>query len=216
MWQRRSRSVPAWQRRRTGQQGVELRVDRTNGARRGIGFLDLSQDLGLTHDHGIEAGGHPENMTYRIALVVFVQILAIGLRIEAVKLAQETLQIGGTVGGAGQHLHSVASGDNHGLLDARIGRQGFHRFRQPRLRDGKLLTHFDRCGLVVHADDDEVHERNLCVRLKLLAAHAPKAMTKAKVARNAARRPRQPEFQRVYSSSMYTAHIMKDNRILGS
>ena len=41
-------------------------------------------------------------------------------------------------------------------------------------------------------------------------------MTKAKVARKAARRPRQPELQRVYSSSMYTAHMMNDSRIFGS
>ena len=54
------------------------------------------------------------------------------------------------------------------------------------------------------------------MRLKLFAAHAPKAMMKAKVARNAARRPRHPELQRVYSSSMYTAHIMNDSRIFGS
>ena len=41
-------------------------------------------------------------------------------------------------------------------------------------------------------------------------------MTNAKVARNAARRPRHPELQRVYSSSMYTAHMMNDSRIFGS
>ena len=155
-------------------------------------------------------------MTHRIALVMFVQILAIGLGIEAVELAQETLHIGGTIRGARQHLHPVAGGNDHALLDAGIGRQGLHRFRQARLRNGELLAHFDRCGLVVHADDDEVHERNLCVRLKLFAAHAPKAMMKANVARNAARRPRHPELQRVYSRSKYTAHMVNDNNIFGS
>ena len=136
-------------------------------------------------------------MPHGITLVVFVQILAVGRGIEAVKLAQETLQIGGTIGGARHHLHPIAGGNDHAFLDAGISRQAFDRFRQARLRDGELLAHLDRCGLVVHADDDKVHERNLCVRLKLLAAHAPKAMINANVARKAARRPRHPELQRV-------------------
>ena len=42
------------------------------------------------------------------------------------------------------------------------------------------------------------------------------AARKAKVERYAAFRPRQPEFQRVYTSSMYTAYISSESTILGS
>ena len=198
------------------EQSIELRVDRANSARRSIRFLDLTQNLRLAHNHRIKACGDPEDMTHSVALVMFIQILAIGFGIEAVKLAQEAVHIGGAIRSSSQHFHPVAGGNDHAFLDTGIGRQALYRFRQARLGDGKPLAHFDRCGLVVHADDDEVHERNLCVRLKLLAAHAPKAMMKAKVARNAARRPRHPELQRVYNNSMYTAHMMNDNKIFGS
>ena len=202
---------------RPGQQRIELRVDRSHGARRGVRLLHLAQDLRLADDHRVQAGGHAKHVPHRIAIAMFVEVLAIGRRIEAVELAQKPVQVGGAVRGARDQFHPVAGGNDHALLDTGIGRQALRRFRQASLGNGEPLPHFDRRGLVIHADDDEVHDAmNLCVRLKLLAAQTPKAMRKAKVARKAARRPRHPEFQRVYSSSMYTPHMTNDSRIFGS
>src|SRR5271165_6361054 len=69
-----------------GQQRVELRIDRSDGARRGISFLHLPQNLRLTNNHRIETGSNAENVPNRIALAMFVKILAVRLRIEAVEL----------------------------------------------------------------------------------------------------------------------------------
>ena len=40
-----------------------------------VGLLDLPQDLGLAHHHGVQARGHPEEMTYGLAAAVDVEAL---------------------------------------------------------------------------------------------------------------------------------------------
>ena len=46
-----------------------------------VGLLDLPQDLGLAQDHGIEAGGYPEEVLHRLRTLVDVQgLLQVGRR----------------------------------------------------------------------------------------------------------------------------------------
>ncbi len=184
--------------KRASQQRVELRINRSHRARRGISFFHLTQDLRLTHHHRIQTRSYAKHMPHRITLAIFIEVLAVRRGIKAVKLLEESVEIGCPIRRARQQLHPVASGNDQSFLDARIIRQLFHRLRQARLGDGKLLAHLDRRRPMIHADEDKVHEAiNRCTRLKLFAAHAPIATTNAIVARNAARRPRQPAVQRV-------------------
>src|SRR5579862_3235976 len=119
--------------------------------------------------------------------------------------------------GARKYLNAIAGRNNHGFVHAFALEQRLDRFRQLRLGDGEPLAHLNRCSAMVDAGEDEVHQMlNLWKRLNVFAAQAKIAITKAKVARNAARRPRHPELQRVYSRSMYTAHSTNDSTILGS
>ena len=48
--------------------------DRARGARHGEGFLHLAQNLRLADHHGIEAGGHAEEMAYRFLVAVLVEM----------------------------------------------------------------------------------------------------------------------------------------------
>src|SRR3974390_1422724 len=156
-------------------------------------------------------------MPHGIAFAVLIEILAIGLCIESIELVQAFVQIDVRVLSASDQLNPVAGGNDHRLFDTWLRRQRLHRLRQPRFRDGELLAHLDRSGLVVHADDDQIHTGgNLCTRLRLVAAQTPSGTAKANGASKAARRPRHPELQRVYSRSKYTIHMMNDSRILGS
>ncbi len=57
-----------------GEQLIELGAHRSNGAGGGVGFLYLSQDLGLAYYHGIEAGGDAKNMTDGVVFAKFVKM----------------------------------------------------------------------------------------------------------------------------------------------
>ena len=182
----------------SSQQRIQLRIDRSDRPRGGISFFDLPKDLRFAHHHRIQAGGHAKHMPHRIALVIFVKVFAVGCGIETVKLLEKSVEIGSPIRRTRQQLHPVAGGNDQSFFDPGIRRQLLHCLGQSCLRNGEPLAHLDRRRPMIHADEDEVHEAiNLCTRLKLLAAHAPIATTKAIVARNAARRPRQPAVHRV-------------------
>src|ERR1044071_3980599 len=182
----------------------------------GVSFFYLAQNLRFAHHHGIEAGSHAEHMAHSVALLKFIDVAIQGSGVQAKIAAQKSPKIG-SLFGAGEHFHPVARGKDHAFIHAGLLHQAADRVRQLRLRDSEPLTHLQRCAVVVHADDVEVHGAiNLCVWLKLLAAHASTAAPKANVARYAARLPRHPALQRVYKSTMYTTHIRPESRILGS
>ena len=48
--------------KRALQQMFELAADGARGARYGEGLLHLAQNLRLAHHHGVQAGGHAEEM----------------------------------------------------------------------------------------------------------------------------------------------------------
>ena len=66
------------------EQRIELRVHRADGARGGVGFLHLAENLRLANHHRVQTGGNAKHVTHGVALAIFVEILAIGLSIEAV------------------------------------------------------------------------------------------------------------------------------------
>ena len=101
-----------------GQELIELRIDRAEGARGGVGFLDLSQNLRLADHHGIQAGGDAEDVLDGLKALMLEDVRLVLAAAEAEVFAHEALQIAIAVLGAGEDLHPVAGGDDHGLLDA--------------------------------------------------------------------------------------------------
>ena len=56
----------------------------------------------------------------------------------------------------GQHLNTVAGGDDHALADAGLGGEGASGVRQIVARDGDALAQLDGRGLMVDADEHEL------------------------------------------------------------
>ena len=91
----------------------------TNGAHRtggGVGFLHLSENLRFTDNHGIETGGHAEQMPHSIFLAKFVKVRIEIVGIDVKVIMQESAKVGVAVGGVGNDLDAVAGGDHHALL----------------------------------------------------------------------------------------------------
>src|SRR5215467_12300298 len=199
-----------------GEQRLQGGVDRADAAGHGIRLLHLPQNLRFAHHHRVQAGGHAKNVAHGFALLKFIDMRSQKIRAYAKVDVEKASQVG-VLPGAGEHLHAVAGGEDHTFFDARLLHQGADRVRQLRVSHRQAFAYLKRRAVVVYADEMKVHgAKNLCVWLKLLAAHASTAAANANVARYAARRPRQPAFHLVYSSTIYTTHIRPESRILGS
>ena len=67
-------------------------------ARRGVGRLDLTEDLRLSDDERIEAGGDAEEMARRVDAAMAVEVLGQPRRVEAMIVAEEAAErLGGRV-----------------------------------------------------------------------------------------------------------------------
>ena len=73
-------------------------------------------------------------------------------------LVQESAQVGRTVRGVRDHLHTIAGGDHHALFDSGIRGELAASIGQARLGDRQALAHFERSALVIHADELKSHE----------------------------------------------------------
>jgi hypothetical protein len=59
------------------------------------------------------------------------------------------------------HFHAIASGDDHGFFNAWVGVEIAAAIGQLRLRNRKPFSHFERCALMIHADELISHAANL-------------------------------------------------------
>ena len=125
-----------------------------------VGLLELAQDLRLAQNHGVEAGGHAEEVAH--GLVVDV---AVGVGLEILDLgapghgpvAQHLL--GHVARAHGEQLHAVAGGEDQRLVDgASQGKGPGVGIRV--LDEREALAHVDGGGPVVQADENDiaVHE----------------------------------------------------------
>ena len=57
-----------------------------------IGILDLSEDLRLADNHGIQSASHPEQMAYRLRVIGVITVPVQQPGIHAVKAAEPILQ----------------------------------------------------------------------------------------------------------------------------
>ena len=154
------------------QQVLELAAHGARGARHGEGLLHLAQNLRLAHHHGVQAGGHAEEMAHGFLVAMLVEVR----RQQRGVQAEVALQKAGQIGASGdfhgsQQLHAVAGGDDHALGHAGHGGQGAGGLRQLFAGDGDALAQLDGRGLVVHSDEGQGHwGPNLWTWLKRLAA----------------------------------------------
>ncbi len=125
-----------------------------------VGLLHLPEDLGLAHDHGIEARGHPEEVAHGVAAAVDVKALLQLGGIEVAVAQDEGLHPGDGllhVLCTGQDLHPVARRQVEGLLDGRRTQDLLEGAHPVAAGKGEPLPDLQWRRLMVHADKDDVH-----------------------------------------------------------
>src|SRR4029077_13149275 len=99
-----------------------------------------------------------EDMAYCIFLAELIEVWVEIFRFEVEVLVKKSAQIGRAVAGMGDHLHAIAGGDDHALLDSGMSGKIAAAIGQARLRNREALAHFERGALVIHADELVSHE----------------------------------------------------------
>src|SRR5262249_43767533 len=115
-------------------------------------------DLRLTDDHRVEAGRDTEQMPDRLAVAMRVHALAELLVAHAVGLGDERRQrgrYGVAVAAAGDDLDTIAGGDDHALLHARLGDEPTQRGLETAVLEGDPFSHLDRRRVVAEPDEDD-------------------------------------------------------------
>jgi len=125
-----------------------------------VGVLELPQDLGFPHDHGVEAGGDPEDVPDGVDVGEGVDAIPEGFHGHLVELGEEVEDVF-RVGGIGFEdsidLHPVAGGEDGAFLHAFQLLEESERVGELRLLKGELLPNLHRGGFVVQADNgDEI------------------------------------------------------------
>jgi hypothetical protein len=116
------------------------------------GVLHLAEDLGLTEDHRVQAGGHPEEVEHR------------GLATMGVEVGKQVVPCGASQGRTGPvlevvagtddvELHPVAGGDEQ-RLGRRLG-HGLEQLGLPLVGQREALADVHRRGVVREADADQ-------------------------------------------------------------
>ena len=125
-----------------------------------VSLLHLSEDLGFPHHHGVQAGGHPEEVLHRVPVPVdvkgLIQVVRGNLGVAGKKLPEVG---GGLIRGRGDadHLDPVAGGVEEALGDFGPAFQAV--IGVPHVGDeaDQLFPKGHRCSFVVDAAEQEVH-----------------------------------------------------------
>src|SRR5438270_12879096 len=105
-------------------------------------MFNLSQDLRLANDHGVQAGGYAENMAHDIVSAVLVEMLTKPRYIGQEIVANKTMQIGAALG-RDSEFHAVASREHDAFLNSGILQQSAGSFLQAPLWNCQPFTHLD-------------------------------------------------------------------------
>ena len=178
-----------------GHQAIQPAAERAAILGRGVGGLELSQNLRLADHHGIQAGGDAEEMVDGVAAFVPVEVRPDGGGADGFVVGQEAvddgLRVRRVLGGQGD-FDAVAGGEDHGFADALARFQVGQRGGQRLLAEGQAFAHLDGRCLVAHACDQQLHcfSRRLPSRACAAQVTAEKPTTVSVMM--AALRPRQP------------------------
>jgi hypothetical protein len=81
--------------------------------------------LRLAYDHGIERGGHAEEVAYGFAIAVLVEVGLEGSGLDTEVFVEEAREVGGSVLFLeGEELYAVAGGEDEAFADAGLVEQG--------------------------------------------------------------------------------------------
>ena len=148
-------------------------ADRARGPRNGKGLFHLSQNLRLAHHHGVQAGGHAEEVAHGFLIAVLVNMRSQQRRIEAEMADGESRsdRSSGDSTAASSSTRLQVETIMHSVTPGIVG-QGARSLGQILAGDGDALAQLNGRGLVIHADERECHwGPNLWTWLKRLAAH---------------------------------------------
>ena len=161
----RFRCAPAWRPQRPRQQRIQLRIQSLPRRARSRRLPSPGRES-AARPRPSSPGSRPRGKrgAPRRGRGIRTGVCGTASGSNAVELLHAIPQIGAAVGSARHHLNPVAGGDDHRLFHAGMRSQALHRLRQPRLGNGELLAHLHGCGLVIHADDDQVHDAETYVR----------------------------------------------------
>ena len=124
-----------------------------------IGCLDLPQNLGLSHHHGIETGGDPEYVANGRFGVVAVEVWFQCFKGEMMEFCHEALDPGnaaGNITGGGVNFYPVTGGNNDPLNDTLKFDQFTEWFFDLIWRECCLFTYLNGCSFVRKADDNNI------------------------------------------------------------
>ena len=167
-------------RRSSVSSGGKVAGDGSGGARDREGLFDLAKNLRLAYDHGIQAGGHAEEMADGLLVAVLVEVRREDRGLDA-ELAREKRCNRSAVGFHNRdQLHAIAGGDDHALRDSGSSGESARGLGQFVAADGDLLAQRDGRGFMVHANERERHwGPDLLTWLKKLTAQTAIITTSA-------------------------------------
>ena len=121
------------------------------------------------------------------------------------------------------NLHAVAGGEDHTLHSARELAQRRQRLRQGAGIEREAFAHIDRCGLVIHACDQQLHRLNVDPfsaavrkdRNPTCAAQVSAEQPSAATVSSAVLRPRHPAFVRSTTMKRKNPQVANATPIFG-
>ncbi len=126
-----------------------------------VSLLDLTQDLRLADDQGIEPRGHAKEVPRGIGLAARVEVRADQVGREVAYARKEGDQrFVALLEAAGRHvdLGAVARREQHRLAQGAVGRKPCQRRRQFARRNRQPLPKLDRRRVMAHAEDQQAHQ----------------------------------------------------------
>ena len=180
-----------------------------------VGGFDLPEDLGLSDDHGIEAGGHTKKMAdgihVPVEVEVRVQMDGVGVpqvvRNQSLDFLERPVQRVARE----QDLDPVAGRKHKHFLNVLQVGELLQGVRLTSAYQSELLSYFYRSRFVIHSQKSNMTHRNLdlyrtrAAWCPFMNRFTPRNVTrmaeKPKMASHAARRPRQPTARRSCNST---------------
>ena len=141
--------------KRRWKKGFQRRSRGSRLTRHGVRLFQLSQDLGLSRNHGVEAAGHPEHVHDCILLSQGVQVMFQRIGLQRVVAVQEVLDaVDGlfVISALGQDLDPIAGRQDHALPQFVIPPQRRQGGRNGVLAEGDPFPNLDGSRLVTQSD----------------------------------------------------------------
>ena len=166
-----------------GERGVEQTVRQRAGVFEivcgGVSVLDLTENLRLADDQGIESGGDAKQVTRRVRAAVDEQVRRHRVVAEAVILAHEPAEeaLGPLRVGHRVDLRAVARGQHDQLAAEPAFRERAQRTVHPLPREVDALAQLYRCGTMADAHGVEPHRLKLISWLPALAGRYTSIVT---------------------------------------